>query len=215
MATVTASGKSSKESRKSRAPQVRQTKLLIDGQWVDAASGKTFATHNPATGELIAQVAEADKADVEKAVAAARKAFDTGPWSRTSAAERGRLLFKLADLVEQHQEELAALETLDNGKPIRDSANADLPLTIACYRYYAGWADKIHGKTIPINGPYFCYTRHEPVGVAGQIIPWNFPLLMQAWKLGPALACGFTVVIKPAEQTVPTVLGVGARGEGA
>ena len=118
-----------------------------------------------------------------------------------SAAERGRLLNKLADLVEENKEELAALETLDNGKPINEFVNGDLPLTIACYRYYAGWADKIHGKTIPINGPYFCYTRHEPVGVVGQIIPWNFPLLMQAWKLGPALACGCTVVMKPAEQT--------------
>ncbi|MGE3777584.1 MAG: aldehyde dehydrogenase family protein, partial [Pirellulaceae bacterium] len=192
-----------------RTPPVRQTQLLIDGRWVAAKSGKTFATINPTTGTEIAQVAEADKADVDLAVAAARRAFDSGPWSRMAAAERGRLLLKLADLIESHKDELAALETLDNGKPIRDSLNADLPLTIACYRYYAGWADKIHGKTIPINGPYFCYTRHEPVGVAGQIIPWNFPLLMQAWKLGPALACGCAVVMKPAEQTPLTALRVG------
>ncbi len=188
---------------------VRQTKLLIDGQWVEAASGKTFETLNPATGEVIARVAEADRIDVDRAVVAARRAFDAGPWSKMSAAERGRLLYRLADLLERNQDELAALETLDNGKPIRDSLAADLPLSIACYRYYAGWADKIEGKTIPINGPFFCYTRHEPVGVCGQFIPWNFPLLMQAWKLAPALATGCTVVMKPAEQTPLSALRVG------
>lgn len=206
MSTATVARKSA--ARKG-SKEVKQTKLLIDGKWVDAASGNTFETINPATGEVIAHVAEADKADVDKAVIAARRAFEAGPWSKMPAAERGRLLNKLADLVERHSDELAELETLDNGKPISDSKNADLPLTIACYRYYAGWSDKIHGKTIPINGPYFCYTRHEPVGVVGQIIPWNFPLLMQAWKLGPALACGCTVVMKPAEQTPLTALRVG------
>ncbi|MFO0870792.1 MAG: aldehyde dehydrogenase family protein [Pirellulales bacterium] len=190
-------------------PAIRQTRLLIDGAWVDAASGQTFETLDPATGEVIAEVAEADRADVDRAVVAARRAFEEGPWSRMSATERGRLLYRLADLLEEHLEELAALETLDNGKPIRDSRAADLPLSIACYRYYAGWADKIEGKTIPINGPFFCYTRHEPVGVCGQIIPWNFPLLMQAWKLGPALATGCTVVMKPAEQTPLSALRVG------
>ncbi|MFM7074230.1 MAG: aldehyde dehydrogenase family protein [Planctomycetota bacterium] len=193
------------------APQVpiRQTQLLIDGKWVEAASGKRFPTFNPSTGERIADVAEADRVDVDRAVVAARRAFEAGPWSRMSAAERGRLLYRLADLLEDNLNELAALETLDNGKPIRDSLAADLPLSIACYRYYAGWADKIEGKTIPINGPFFCYTRHEPVGVCGQIIPWNFPLLMQAWKLGPALATGCTVVMKPAEQTPLSALRVG------
>jgi aldehyde dehydrogenase (NAD+) len=181
--------------------QIRQTKLLIDGKWVDAESGKTFATINPSTGEVIAQVAEADKADVDKAVKAARKAFEKGPWRKMSARERGRIMYKLADLIEKNMDELARLETLDNGKPLNDSRNADMPLTLDCYRYYAGWADKIEGKTIPINGPFFCYTRHEPVGVVGQIIPWNFPLLMQAWKWGPALATGCTIVLKPAEQT--------------
>ncbi len=189
-------------------PKVRQTNMLIDGKWVPSASGKTFDTVNPATGEVVAQVAESDKADVDKAVAAARKAFE-GPWSKLSAAARGMLLLKLADLIEKNADELARLETLDNGKPLNDAMAADLPLTIACYRYYAGWTDKIHGKTIPINGPYFCYTRHEPVGVVGQIIPWNFPLLMQAWKLAPALACGNTVILKPAEQTPLTALRVG------
>jgi aldehyde dehydrogenase (NAD+) len=206
MATATTARKST--ARKGSV-EVRQSKLLIDGKWVDATSGKTFETINPATGDVIANVAEADKADVDKAVIAARKAFEIGAWPTMPAAERGRLLNKLADLIEQHSDELAELETLDNGKPIRESKGADLPLTTACYRYYAGWADKIHGKTIPISGPYFCYTRHEPVGVVGQIIPWNFPLLMQAWKLGPALACGCTVVMKPAEQTPLTALRVG------
>jgi aldehyde dehydrogenase (NAD+) len=210
MATATAKRPAtSSKPGKASPPTVRQSKLLIDGQWVDATSGKTFETINPATGEVIARVAEADKADVDRAVVAARKSFESGPWSKMPAAERGRLLYKLADLIEQNKDELAALETLDNGKPISDSMNADVPLTIACYRYYAGWADKIEGKTIPISGPYFCYTRHEPVGVCGQIIPWNFPLLMQAWKLGPALACGCTVVMKPAEQTPLTALRVG------
>jgi aldehyde dehydrogenase (NAD+) len=181
--------------------EVRQTQLLIDGQWVDAASGKTFETLNPATGEVIAQVAEADKEDVDRAVAAARRAFETGPWRTMDARDRGRILYRFADLMEQHLDELAALETLDNGKPITDSRNADLPLAIDCIRYYAGWADKLEGKTIPIRGNHFCYTRHEPVGVVGQIIPWNFPLLMQAWKWGPALAAGCTIVLKPAEQT--------------
>ena len=141
------------------------------------------------------------QADVDLAVHAARAAFETGPWSRMDARDRGRLLNKLADLAESHLEELAALETLDNGKPINDSRAADLPLAIDCLRYYAGWADKIHGETIPVRGDYFCYTRREPIGVCGQIIPWNFPLLMVAWKWGPALATGNTIVMKPAEQT--------------
>jgi aldehyde dehydrogenase (NAD+) len=178
-----------------------QQPMLIGGKWVDSVSGKTFATINPTTGEKICGVAEGDKADIDLAVKAARKAFDGGPWSKMSASERGRLINKLADLIETHKEELAKLESLDNGKPYRDAMAADLPLTIKCLRYYAGWADKIHGKTIPIDGPYFCYTRHEPVGVVGQIIPWNFPLLMLAWKWGPALATGCTIVLKPAEQT--------------
>ena len=188
---------------------VSATKLLINNQWVDSASGKTFPTVNPATGEVICHVAEADATDVDCAVRAARDAFEHGSWRKMAAAERGRLLNRLADLIESHADELARLESLDNGKPYAVASAADLPLTIACYRYYAGWADKIQGNTIPINGDYFCYTRHEPVGVVGQIIPWNFPLLMQAWKLGPALAAGNTVVMKPAEQTPLTALRVG------
>lgn len=192
-----------------QVPQVKQTKMLIGGKWLDSASGKTFTTFNPATEEPIAEVAYGNKDDIDLAVEAATTAFYEGPWSRMDARDRGRLLNKLADLIEENIDELAALETLDNGKPIRDSRNADLPLTIDCLRYYAGWADKIHGETIPIRGNYFCYTRREPVGVAGQIIPWNFPLLMIAWKWGPALAAGCTLVLKPAEQTPLTALRLG------
>lgn len=207
-AVKTTDQKSSEALKSLKPPEVKDQPLFIGGKWQDSASGKTFPTLNPATGEVICQVAEGDKADVDQAVQAARTAFESGPWPKMSAAERGRLLYRLADLIEAHRDELAALESLDNGKPYRDAYNIDLPLSVKCYRYYAGWADKIHGKTIPIEGPYFCYTRHEPVGVVGQIIPWNFPLLMQAWKWGPSLAAGCTLVLKPAEQTPLTALRV-------
>jgi aldehyde dehydrogenase (NAD+) len=191
---------------KSIRPRIHQTQCFIGGQWVPAQSGKTFDTIDPATEEVIASVAEAGPEDVDLAVKAARQQFDGGEWSRMDARDRGRLINKLADLLEEEADELAALESLDNGKPIRDSKAADLPLTIDCLRYYAGYADKIHGQTIPIRGNYFCYTRKEPVGVVGQIIPWNFPMLMVAWKWGPALAAGCTIVMKPAEQTPLTCL---------
>ena len=187
-------------------PAIRQTLCFIDGNWTPAVSGKTFETVNPATEQVICDVAEGDKADVDLAVAAARRAFDSGPWSTMDARDRGRLIYKLADLIEAEIDELAALETLDNGKPISDARAADIPLVIDCLRYYAGWADKIQGDTIPIRGDYLCYTRREPVGVVGQIIPWNFPALMAAWKWGPALAAGCTIVMKPAEQTPLTCL---------
>ncbi len=186
-----------------------QTKMLIGGKWCDSQSGKTFETINPATEEVITQVAEGEAADIDHAVKAARKAFESGPWRTTDAHDRGRLLNKLADLIESHFDELAELETLDNGKPIGESRSADLPLVIDCLRYYAGWPDKIHGQTIPVRGRYFCYTKREPVGVVGQIIPWNFPMLMVAWKWGPALAAGCTVVLKPAEQTPLSALRLG------
>lgn len=182
--------------------------LLINGKFQDSVSGKTFQTFNPATGEPICEVAEGDKADIDLAVKAARKAFEEGPWPKTSAHERAKLLLKLADLIEANMEELAALESLDNGKTYRDAVTVDLPMVIKTYRYYAGWADKIHGQTIPVDGDFFCYTKHEPVGVCGQIIPWNFPLLMQAWKWAPALATGCTLVLKPAEQTPLSALRV-------
>ncbi|XP_029927355.1 aldehyde dehydrogenase, mitochondrial-like isoform X1 [Myripristis murdjan] len=188
-------------------PEVHYNKLFINNQWQDAVSGKTFPTINPATGEVICQVAEADEADVTKAVKAARDAFKLGsPWRRMDASHRGLLLSRLADAIERDSAYLAELETLDNGKPYAVAYSVDLPNVVKCLRYYAGWADKWEGKTIPIDGDFFCYTRHEPVGVCGQIIPWNFPLLMQAWKLGPALATGNTVVMKVAEQTPLTAL---------
>ena len=206
---------SASKSKIIKAPKVSNQKLFINGKWVNSVSGKTFATLNPSTGQEICQVAEADSADVDLAVKAARKAFESGPWKKMSAAERGRRINKLADLMEQNLPELAALESLDNGKPLRDSLNADLPLSIKAYRYYAGWCDKTHGKTIPVEGEYFCYTKHEPVGVVGQIIPWNFPLLMTAWKWAPALATGCTIVLKPAEQTPLTALRMAALAQEA
>src|SRR5271170_5641193 len=190
----------------------RPRKLLIGGQWVEARSGKTFETYNPATGEVLAHVAEGDRDDIDQAVAAARKAFETGPWPDMSPSERGRLLWKLSDLIEQHKEELAELETLDNGKPLLFSRIVDVPTAVDVFRYMAGWATKVEGTTIPISMPgakYFAYTLREPVGVAGQIIPWNFPLIMAAWKLAPALAVGCTCVLKPAEQTPLTALRLG------
>ena len=186
--------------------KVQHTECFIDGRWQPAASGKTFATLNPATEEEIAQVAEGDAEDIDRAAKAARRAFESGDWPKMDARDRGRLMYKLADVIEEQIDELAALETLDNGKPYRESRHVDLPLVIDCLRYYAGYADKIHGSTIPIRGNHFCYTRREPVGVAGQIIPWNFPMLMAAWKWGPALAAGCTIVMKPAEQTPLTCL---------
>ncbi len=184
-------------------------KLLINGEFVDAASGKTFETPNPSTGEVLATVAEADSEDVNRAVAAARAAFGEGPWSKMSARARGLLMYRLADLLEANGEQLAQIDTLDNGKPIGETRGFDVPQVVECIRYYAGWADKIEGDTIPVSGNFLNYTLREPIGVVGQIIPWNFPLLMSAWKLGPALATGCTVVLKPAEQTPLGALRIG------
>ena len=191
----------------------REHKILIGGKWVTAASGKTFASFNPATGEVLSNVAAGDKEDVDRAVKAARVAFEKGPWAKISPSERGRLMWRLADLIEKHAEEFAQLESLDNGKPLKVARVADVPLAVDHFRYYAGWATKIEGQTIPLGlqspGRYLAYTVREPVGVVGQIIPWNFPLLMAAWKLGPALAAGNTVVLKPAEQTPLSALRLG------
>lgn len=192
-------------------PVIKHTQLFINNEFVDAESGETFQTYDPSTGELICDIAAGGLADVNKAVAAAKKAFQIGSeWRTMDASYRGELLYRLADLIEREREQLAALETLDNGKPYGDAFNIDLTLVIKCFRYYAGWADKLHGKTIPIDGPFLCMTRHEPVGIVGQIIPWNFPLLMVAWKLAPALCCGNCIVLKPAEQTPLTALAVAA-----
>jgi phenylacetaldehyde dehydrogenase len=189
-------------------------KMLINGKWIEAASGKTFPTYNPATGDVLANVAEGDKADIDAAVKAARAAFE-GPWRRMTAAQRGKLIWKLGDLIDQHLEEFAELESLDNGKPLTVARAADVPLAAELFRYMAGWATKIEGNTIPLSVPYtpgaryHAYTVREPIGVVGQIIPWNFPLLMAAWKLGPALATGCCVVLKPAEQTPLSALRLG------
>ena len=191
--------------------------LLINGQWQDAASGKTFAVYNPATGEPIAQVAEGDAEDINRAVAAARAVFDdpSHAWNTMTPSERGRLIWKIGDLVLEHADELAELESLDNGKPKGVAAAADVPLTADLFHYMAGWVTKVEGNTIPLSVPYapgakfHAYTVREPIGVVGQIIPWNFPLLMAAWKLGPVLAAGNCVVLKPAEQTPLTALRLG------
>ena len=186
--------------------------LFIGGQWANAASGRTFETPNPATGETLAQVAEGEAEDIDRAVKAARRAFEDGPWSRMTTSERGRLIWRIGDLILEHLDELAQLESLDNGKPFVVARAADVTLSADMFHYMAGWATKIEGDTISISVPYMpganfhSYTLREPVGVVGQIIPWNFPLLMAAWKLAPALACGNTVVLKPAEQTPLTAL---------
>jgi phenylacetaldehyde dehydrogenase len=182
----------------------RQHRMLIDGRFVLAASGKTFPVYNPATGEVVAQVPEAETEDVDRAVIAARRAFDEGPWTRKmSNSERGQLLWKLADLLQENLEEFAEIESLDNGKPLSVARVADVPLAVDMFRYMAGWATKITGSTLSFSSPgaFHSYTMREPIGVVGQIIPWNFPLLMAAWKLAPALAAGCTVVLKIAEQT--------------
>jgi acyl-CoA reductase-like NAD-dependent aldehyde dehydrogenase len=185
-------------------------KMLIGGQWVAAASSKTFETYNPATGKVLAQVAEGDAEDINRAVVAARKAFESGPWPKMTPSQRGRLLWRVAELIEEHADELALLETLDNGKPIKYSKASDVPLTADHFRYFAGWATKIEGETIPVSVPnMLTYTLREPLGVVGQIIPWNFPMQMASWKLAPALAAGNTVVLKPAEQTPLTALRIG------
>ena len=183
-------------------------RLLIDGEWVEAASGKTFTVEDPATQETIAHVAEGDAADIDRAVEAARRAFETGPWAAMLPAERARLVWRLGDLLEAHADELAELEALDNGKPITAARRDDVGGSINMFRYMSGWATRLTGETIPVSSPgnWLAYTTREPVGVVGQIIPWNFPLLMAAWKLAPALAAGNAVVLKPAEQTPATIM---------
>ncbi|MFD1414438.1 aldehyde dehydrogenase family protein [Oceanobacillus jeddahense] len=175
--------------------------LFIDGKFVDSLSGKTFETYNPANGDVLAHVSEAQAEDIDRAALAAKKAFEDGPWSKMSAAERGRLMFKLGELIDENKQELAEIDALDNGKPLHELLGNDIPNAVGQFQYYAGWTTKIVGQTIPVAGSFFNYTRHEPVGVVGQIIPWNFPLMMASWKIAPALATGCTVILKPAEQT--------------
>ena len=189
-------------------------RLFIGGQWVDAVAANTFATVNPATEEPITQVAEGRAEDIDRAVKAARQAFE-GPWAGVSAADRGRLLWKMADLIESRLAEIAEVETLDSGKTITESSRVDVPMAADCFRYFAGWATKIEGETIPVRAPCFGYTLREPLGVVGQIIPWNFPILLAAWKVAPALAAGNTIVLKPAEQTPLTALRLAGIAEEA
>jgi acyl-CoA reductase-like NAD-dependent aldehyde dehydrogenase len=187
---------------------VERKQLLINGQWVDASGGKTMPVINPATEEIIAEVASATLDDVNAAVAAARAALE-GPWAKMSARERGRLLYKLGERLMERVDEVARLETLHNGKPINESRHVEIPAAAECIQYYAGWADKIHGETIPVKGNHLTYTLREPVGVVAAIVPWNFPLLLASWKVGPALACGNTLILKPASQTPLTALALG------
>jgi len=183
-------------------------KMLIGGDWCDAAGGRTMEVMNPATEEVVATVASADREDVDAAVEAARRAL-TGPWSRLSARERGRLLWKLGERLLEQADEVSRLETLHNGKPIFESRQIDIPAASECFQYYAGWADKVQGETVPVKGNYFTYTLLEPLGVIAAIVPWNFPLLLASWKIAPALACGNTLIVKPASQTPLTALAVG------
>jgi len=190
---------------------LRYGRMLIDGEWVDAASGETFDSVYPGNGQVVGKVAAGGSEDIDRAVAAARRAFEEGAYRKMNGADRGMLLWRIADLMEKNIEELAELETIDNGKPLTESLRVDIPQSIACFRYYAGWAGKTTGDTIEPNAKSnaFAYTLREPLGVCGQIIPWNFPIQMAAWKIAPAIACGNTVVIKPAEQTSLSILRLG------
>jgi aldehyde dehydrogenase (NAD+) len=184
-------------------------RLFIGGKWVDSASGKTYATVNPATAEPITQIADGDARDADVAVQAARRAFESAPWAEMSASDRGKILWKIGDLIDKYNEELGTLETLDNGKPIFESCQVDMPMVAEVFRYFAGWASKIHGETAPVRGPFLHYTLREPLGVVAAIVPWNFPLLLASWKVAPALAAGNTVVLKPAPWTPLTALRLG------
>lgn len=190
-------------------------KHLIGGKWVPSASGETFESLNPADESVLASFAKGNEEDVNRAVKAARKSFEAGHYRFMSSHERGKLIYRLADAIEDNLEDFAQMESLDNGKPVNIARAADVPLVIEHFRYYAGWADKIEGETIPAAPPYtpgaryLNYTLREPVGVVAQIIPWNFPLLMAAWKLGAALACGCSVILKPAEQTPVSAIRLG------
>jgi len=188
---------------------VRQTRLWIGNEWVEGSSGETFSDRNPATGEIIAEVVSGNAADVDRAVESARSAFRSPGWRRMDPHKRARLLWKLADLLEANADEIAEMETRDNGKPYFESRKVDMPSIVENFRYFAGIADKLEGQTIPVSGPNFTYTMRDPIGVVGCIVPWNFPLSLAAWKVAPALACGNTVVLKPAEETPLTALRLG------
>ncbi len=191
------------------APRYSRPEQLIDGRWVPPASGRTVTIYGPGDGEAIGEVAAGGAADVDRAVAAARRAFDTGPWPRMAASERGRYLLRIAAILESARDEVARLESANNGKPIRESWQIDVPLSVDCFEYFAGFATKIHGETLPVPGDVLSYTVREPLGVVGAITPFNFPLLLATWKIAPALAAGNTIVIKPASDTPLTTLRLG------
>ncbi|CAF1547813.1 unnamed protein product [Rotaria magnacalcarata] len=205
--TTRAASASTQQVAVNRKPEVKYQKLFINNEFVDSLSGASFDVINPATGGVIAQVADGSEKDVDRAVKAAKNAFRLGSeWRRMDPADRGALLYKLADLIERDRAYIAALETYNNGKPFKDSYNIDIPHCIAVLRYYAGWPDKINGKVLPVGGDFFSYTRREPVGVVGQIIPWNFPMILLCWKIGPSVVTGCTTVVKLDEHTPLTGL---------
>ncbi|CAF0970983.1 unnamed protein product [Rotaria sordida] len=207
LTTRAASASTQKKPVVERKPDVKYQKLFINNEFVDSSNRSTFEVINPATGDVIAEVADGSEKDVDKAVKAAKDAFRLGSeWRRMDPAARGALLYKLADLIERDRAYIAALETYNNGKPFKDSYNVDIPHSIAVLRYYAGWPDKMNGKVLPISGDFFAYTRREPIGIVGQIIPWNFPLILLCWKIGPSVATGCTTVIKLDEHTPLTGL---------
>jgi aldehyde dehydrogenase (NAD+) len=199
------------------APQfeIKPGRLFIGGKWVEPSAHKFFPSLNPATGETLTQLADADERDADAAVQAASRAFRSGTWAEMSAADRGKILWKMGDLIDQHNEQIGTLETLDNGKPIFESRQVDLPMAAEVFRYYAGWATKIHGETVPVRGPFLNYTLREPIGVVAAIVPWNFPLLLASWKVAPALATGNTVVLKPSPWTSLTALRLAELAEQA
>lgn len=185
---------------------LRPRKLFINGRGEDAANGKTIDVRNPATGDLIATVPDGESPDIDRAVAAARTSFERKSWRGMDPSKKERILWRVSELLEKYKEELTLLESMENGKTVREAASADVGPAIDCFRYYAGWVRKIYGETIPVDGPYLNYTLREPVGVVGAIVPWNYPLQIAAWKVAPALACGCSVVLKPSEMTPLTAL---------
>src|SRR5262245_16097200 len=198
------------------ATKIAPGRLYIGGQWVDAIASGTFPTIDPATEEVLTQVAEGKAEDIDRAVEAARRAFEPGSaWAKMSGTDRGRILWRIGDLLESHVAEVAEIETRDSGKTITESSRVDVPMAADCFRYFAGWASKIEGETVPVRAPSLNYTLREPLGVVGQIIPWNFPILLAAWKVAPALAAGNTIVLKPAEQTPLSALRLAAIAEEA
>src|SRR5689334_3837082 len=187
-------------------PQLQPGKLFINGRWEDSDEGRTIDIYNPATGELLTTVPDADACDVDRAVKAARESFEKKSWRGMDPSKREKILWNIGEILHKNREELSVLESMENGKTVREAAGADVSPAIDAFRYYAGWVRKIYGETIPVDGPYLNYTLREPVGVVGAIVPWNYPLQLAVWKVAPALACGCSIVLKPSELTPLTAL---------